>query len=1115
MPDHDALGFHGRLDALTVASATPPVADVPYTYRFENFFHPFVGQLIERLNTGSIADLLDPVYLGSLSTPFFGSHYVSSNDPKVRLESHPKEVDVRPGGPYANYNWELLFHVPVGVAVHLSTNQRFAEAQRWFHYVFDPTSDDTVAEGSDRFWRFLGFRGDHNPVAAVDGVVDLLTRSTTELDPVEADVRSALLEGFAAARDHPFDAHLIAATRPVAYQYWVVMRYLDNLIAWGDALFREDTGESINEATQRYVLAANILGPRPRREPRTAPPPPVTFADIRRPGRADVMAEAMLRLEDEMVVDLDRALPSTRALGDAPIDGLARTDVFCIPANETLLGYWDTVADRLFKVRNCMNIEGVVRPLALFDPPIDPGLLVKAAAAGIDAGAIVGAADQAQGAVRASVLVQKALEMCAEVRALGASLLAAIEKGEADRLVTLRQGHEVALHELVRDVRFLQWKQTEAVTDAIASTREAALERHRHYDRLLRLDDPNQMTFVAPWSVSVTHHGPEDPPRITEATFAEAYADLVKQYERRIPMLPHPGLRRAGGSAGEAAGSSSPGRLRLTVEEDAELNTHLPESRDMRLVASRLDTVASVLTLIPELEVDLQFWGLGIHGKITGGDKLAQVSRIAADIFRTEAAWEQDQAGMAARTAGYERRVEEWIAQRNSVSGELMQLGRQLISATIAEDAARKEYANVIAQAEQGRAVEKALRERFADADLYGWMQGQLTRLHHEYYRFAFDTARKAELAVKRELRRPEVDAIGFITTDHWDGGRAGLLAGDKLHLDLKRLELAHLEADRREYELTTQVSLRQLDPTALLRLRATGSCDITIPESRYDLDAPGHYMRRLRHVSVSIPAVTGPHTPVTATLTLLRSTLRTSPTATSGYARVGDDLSRFEDQAGMVRSVVTSTGHDDDGLFDGRGDPRPHPFEGAGAISSWRLELPTDFRQFDYDTIADVVVQVRYTAREGGALLRAKAVEDLEDRVEKSTAVGSSRLVPVRQEHPDAWARFRGADLEGDPLAATVRVRLDPGTYPFWAQDRRPAVSAVKVIARSSAPSVSAAGPDGEMTPLAADPTMPGIFVGDLNGTMPEGHGHVEARLSTTDVDDLWFVVTWHGSGG
>jgi hypothetical protein len=52
--------------------------------------------------------------------------------------------------------------------------------------------------------------------------------------------------------------------------------------------------------------------------------------------------------------------------------------------NENLLSYWDTIADRLYKIRHCLNIEGVFAPLALFAPPIDPGLLVRATAAGLD-----------------------------------------------------------------------------------------------------------------------------------------------------------------------------------------------------------------------------------------------------------------------------------------------------------------------------------------------------------------------------------------------------------------------------------------------------------------------------------------------------------------------------------------------------------------------------------------------------------------------------------------------------------------------------------------------------------------------------------------------------------
>ena len=53
---------------------------------------------------------------------------------------------------------------------------------------------------------------------------------------------------------------------------------------------------------------------------------------------------------------------------------------------QKLAKYWDTVADRLFKIRHCMNIEGVRCQLALFEPPIDPALLVRARAAGLSIG---------------------------------------------------------------------------------------------------------------------------------------------------------------------------------------------------------------------------------------------------------------------------------------------------------------------------------------------------------------------------------------------------------------------------------------------------------------------------------------------------------------------------------------------------------------------------------------------------------------------------------------------------------------------------------------------------------------------------------------------------------
>ena len=59
------------------------------------------------------------------------------------------------------------------------------------------------------------------------------------------------------------------------------MKYIDNLIEWGDKLFRRDSMESIQEATQIYILAANILGPRPEKIPPIVSKEPLTFQKMR------------------------------------------------------------------------------------------------------------------------------------------------------------------------------------------------------------------------------------------------------------------------------------------------------------------------------------------------------------------------------------------------------------------------------------------------------------------------------------------------------------------------------------------------------------------------------------------------------------------------------------------------------------------------------------------------------------------------------------------------------------------------------------------------------------------------------------------------------------------
>ena len=179
-----------------------------------------------------------------------------------------------------------------------------------------------------------------------------------------------------------------------------------------------------------------------------------------------------------------------------------------------------------------------------------------------------------------------------------------------------------------------------------------------------------------------------------------------------------------------------------------------------------------------------------MHSKIFGGAKPGGGREDrGAESCEHVAAWEQDQAGIAARTAGYQRRADEWTLQANLAARELWQIGRQIIASLIAEQVAYHDYQTVKPGASRRRTVQAFLQNKFTSAVFYTWMQSDLSGLYYQYYRFACDTARKAEQTMKRELMRPELDATQFIQFNYWDSGHQGLLSGEALYLDIKRME--------------------------------------------------------------------------------------------------------------------------------------------------------------------------------------------------------------------------------------------------------------------------------------------------------------------------------------
>src|SRR5262249_27938075 len=145
----------------------------------------------------------------------------------------------------------------------------------------------------------------------------------------------------------------------------------------------------------------------------------------------------------------------------------------------------------------------------------------------------------------------------------------------------------------------------------------------------------------------------------------------------------------------------------------------------------------------------------------------------------------------------------------------------------------------------------------------------------------------------------------------------------------------------------------------------------------------------------------------VYCTLSLLRSTVRTSPVPRDNeYARQGTEDDRFINYVGAAQSIVTSGASNDSGLFETNlRDERFLPFEGAGAESHWQLDLPKDHAAFDYATISDVILHVRYTARQGVNPTKVKTA--LDALFQEGNRAGLSLLFSLRHDFPSEWAAF------------------------------------------------------------------------------------------------------------
>ena len=447
---------------------------------------------------------------------------------------------------------------------------------------------------------------------------------------------------------------------------------------------------------------------------------------------------------------------------------------------------------------------------------------------------------------------------------------------------------------------------------------------------------------------------------------------------------------------------------------------------------------------------------------VSVGSNLIASLNAYSNRLGTESGIKSSRGGLAARQGEFDRRQDEWDHQANLATIELKQIDQQLAGAQIRLDIATRELANHDQQTDNARDVDQFLRTKYTNQDLFQWMTGQVSGVYFQSYQLAYDLARRAEMCMQHELGLA-YGQTSFIQFGYWDSLRKGLLAGDRLGYDLKRLEVAYLDGNSREYELTKHFSLLSLAPHQFIFLKELGRCTFDVPEWLFDLDTPGHYLRRIRMVSVTIPCVTGPYTTIHSKLTLLKSAYRRSTELADGYAPVVDSTDgdkRFIRDRKISDAIVTSTGQNDAGLFDpAMRDERYLPFEGAGADSTWMLELPTNFKSFDYGTISDVILHMRYTARDGGDPLKTAATASAAEIVKiANNGQPLQRFFSLRHEFPGEWQRLAGSSAS----PSTMVVDLAATRFPYFAQGGVITIRNAEVMMRSTA----AAPPQATIAP-------------------------------------------------
>lgn len=730
------------------------------------------------------------------------------------------------------------------------------------------------------------------------GIIAMLSKKWGSMQNNEVQIQTYL--------DDPFDPHAIAGLRPIAYQKAIVMAYVDNLLNWGDLLFRQYTIESINEARMLYILAYDLLGRKPESLGTKILSEDQTYQEL---INADADYDFLLYLKNastapknashaiQLVAETNRAISNSSS---AKLDGnhftgtvhdsIEKSSYFFIPENDLFLDYWDKVEDRLYKIRQSQNILGIKQPLPLFQPPIDPAALVRAASAGGGISAAVANVSIAVPHYRFSFMLNHVKGLIAQLNHFGDALLTALEKQDGEALTILQNKQEALILATREKIKTAQLGEAQANIRYLIESHDHANHRVTHFTKLLEAD--------------------------------------MNSHELAQLALTGTGAALMEGSA-------------------------------------IIKLAAGVSKGVPQFHIGPWCFGTEVGGKQKGDfvQSLAESMETGGDGISMMG----DAVGQVAQ---FERTKEDWQLQQQTAESEVIQIQAQLEGAKLQEVVAQYEINLLEKEREHNETVATFFQDKFTNQQLYQWMANRLSSLYFQTYKIAFDAAKQAEKAFQfeRGLTASEVSYISQPYWDSQRKGLlAGQsLSVDLTRMeqafiqtDQRRFEITKpislLELNPLAFlELKTKGVCEFSFDEALFDYDFQGHYCRQIKSIAITFDIELGYSKtvfatltQLHHKTIIAP----------------------DAKAVKFLLNPKDDapLSIRSDWRGQ-QQITISRPDGDDGMFNAfYNDERYLHFEGTGAVSTWRLELHGKKGDYDINGLNDVSLSLDYTALQGG----------------------------------------------------------------------------------------------------------------------------------------------------